>query len=80
MAKLTLNADPEVIEMAKRIARERGTSVSAIISELIRSIAAPAGEVELPPKTRRAAGLVKLPEGVSDRKLIEDAIQARHGR
>ena len=32
MAKLTLNADREVIEQAKRLAAERNTSVSAMFS------------------------------------------------
>jgi len=35
MAKLTLNADAEVIAQAKRIAAERGTSVSAFSDKAV---------------------------------------------
>jgi len=38
MAKLTLNADREVIEQAKRLAAERRTSVSALFSRFIRAL------------------------------------------
>ena len=39
MAKLTLNADPEVIKLAKHLAAEANTSVSALFSGFIRTLA-----------------------------------------
>jgi hypothetical protein len=36
MKKLTLSAEPDVVDMAKKLAAERGTSVSAMFSQFIR--------------------------------------------
>jgi len=82
MPKLTLSIDEEVIDQAKRIAEQRGTSVSAMFSQFVESVAANGdGErATLGPMTRRAIGLVKLPAGKSDRQLIEEALAARHGK
>jgi hypothetical protein len=61
MAKLTLNADREVIEQAKRLAAERNTSVSALFSRFIRVLAdgkdrhKPLGKL-----TCRASGVIDL--------------------
>lgn len=80
MRKLTLSAEPAVIEAAKKVARRRGTSVSAMFSEFVRSVASPQPPTKLPPKTRRASGLVRLPKGKTDRQLIEEAMAERHLR
>jgi hypothetical protein len=61
MRKLTLSAEPAVIEAAKKVAR-------------------PQPSTKLPPKTRRASGLVRLPKGKTDRQLIEEAMAERHLR
>ena len=63
MAKLTLNADAEVVEQAKRLAAERGTSVSALFARLIRALANGQDQAEpLGRLTRRATGVIDLPE------------------
>lgn len=82
MPKLTLSADKDVIERAKRIARERGTSVSTMFSQFVRSMAQePRERGRRPgPLTRKAIGLVSLPEGKTDRELIEEALAERYGR
>ena len=36
LSKLTLSADQDLIEQAKKLAAEEGTSVSAIFSRLLR--------------------------------------------
>ena len=64
MAKLTLNADPEVIAQAKRLARESGTSVSSIFERIIRLLARRRGRGErLGRLTRQASGVIALPHG-----------------
>ncbi len=80
MSKLTLNAAPEVIDLAKKIAALNGTSVSDLFSQLIRSLDASGKPSKLAPLTRRASGIVRLPRGKSDRKLIEQALAERYGR
>lgn len=82
MPKLTLNAEPDVIEKAKKMAHERGTSVSALFSQFVRSASKPddASRPTLGPITRRAAGIAKLSSDKPYRELIEKAIRDKHGR
>jgi hypothetical protein len=83
MAKLTLSAGRDVIEKAKRLAEERGTSVSALFSRYIESIddsgsRRPPGKMA--PVTRRLRGLARVSPERSDRELFEDALLEKHGR
>jgi hypothetical protein len=48
-SRLTVTLDPEVIRIAKVVARVRGTNVSALIEELLRHAAAESSPK--PPKT-----------------------------
>ncbi len=80
MPKLTLSADREVIRQAKKLARENRTSISAMFARFIR-LAAIRGKVEeqLGPITRRATGLGRLPEGKTDREVLEEALMEKYG-
>ena len=81
MKKLTLSMDEETIEQAKRLAAEQGTSVSAMLSRLVRAMALKPGEkTKIGPITRRATGLVKLPSGKTDRVLLEQALADNYER
>lgn len=80
MKKLTLTAEPEVIDMAKKLAEARGTSVSAMFSQLIRAMADKrlrrsdrTGAI-----TRRLTGIAKPPRSKSDRQIMEDALLRRY--
>ncbi len=80
MKKLTLNAEPEVIEQARRLAKAQGTSVSSLFARIVRFLAQQEGD--RPPigrLTRSASGLVKLPPGKSDREVLEDALIDKYG-
>lgn len=80
MTKLTLSVDKDVIAMAKQLAQERGTSVSAMFSEMILSTTkhSERDSPRIGPLTSRATGLVSLPEDKTDRELIEEALAERH--
>ena len=80
-AKLTLSAEKPLIEDAKRMAGERNTSVSAMFSRFLRAMKVVSSDAPpaLGPITRRASGMVRLPDGRSDRKLMEEALSERHG-
>jgi hypothetical protein len=82
MPKLTLNADREVIEQAKRLASENGTSVSAMFSQFVRAMSGRSVSPRPPlgPITRRVAGIAPLPADRPYRAMIEQAIVERHGR
>ena len=80
MAKLTLSADKELIRQAKKLAAENGTSVSALFANLLRAMGRTSGVQEPPaPLTRRATGLIRLPSGAGDERLLEDALAAKYG-
>ena len=73
MKKLTLRVEEDVIDAAKRYAKEHGTSVSSLFSRFVLSLTAdhPAQRHSLPRNSlcRKATGLISLPEGVSDEQL-----------
>ncbi|HEX2973359.1 MAG TPA: DUF6364 family protein, partial [Tepidisphaeraceae bacterium] len=71
--KLTLSADKQIVERAKRIAAARGTSLSAMVNRFLDAISRPAEGSDLGPITRRASGLIKLPTGASLSDLLTAA-------
>jgi hypothetical protein len=61
MTKLTLSVDQRVVERAKRYAAARGTSVSRMVETYLDAVARlnDTRREELPPITRRLAGILK---------------------
>ena len=79
MTKLTLSADRELIREAKRLAAQEGTSLSGLFSRMLRSMArARAAHEAFGPLTRKATGLVRLPDEAQDEQLLEDALARKH--
>lgn len=81
MPKLTLSADKDVIELAKRLAEERGTSVSAMFRQFVEASARLSEDQSdvmrrqpIGPITRSVRGLGKVSPEKSDRELYEEAI------
>lgn len=64
-AKLTLSVNPALIRDAKRLAAERGTSVSAMFARLLTAMqqVRRTDPSALAPLTRKVSGLVSLPKG-----------------
>jgi hypothetical protein len=80
MTKLTLSADRDLVEEAKKLAEEEGTSLSALFSRLLRAMTAGRTSQEpVAPLTRKATGLVRLPRAESDELLLEDALARKYG-
>ena len=79
--KLTLSAEKPLIRDAKRLAGERHTSVSAMFARFVTAMTTRTEtKAALGPITRRASGMVRLPKGRSDRRLLEDALHDRYGK
>jgi hypothetical protein len=80
MTKLTLSIDKTVIEKAKQLAEANQTSVSAMFSQFVQSMA---GRHTRPgkigPLTRKATGMLKLPPGKDYRDLLTEALQDKYG-
>jgi len=80
--KLTLSMDESVIERAKKAARARKTSVSAMLAGVVSGLDAlehPPGPDFIGPLTRAATGLVESSPGSSDVDLLSDALWERYG-
>lgn len=79
--KLTLSAEKELVAEAKRIARQKNTSVSALFTQYIKEISDLQRSKGVPgPITSKASGMISLPEGESGKKLLEDAIWEKYQR
>ena len=79
MSKLTLYADTKVIRRAKKWASERNTSLSAVVGRFLRAVTAPTDVADLPPITKKASGMVKIPDR-SKADLISDALEEKYLR
>jgi len=80
ITKLTLSADKELIQEAKKLAAENGTSVSALFARLLRAMTHAGGSQEGPgPLTRKATGLIRLPRSVGDEQLLGEALTDKYG-
>lgn len=80
MKKLTLSMKEEAIQAAKQLARQRGTSVSAMVSDYVMSATQVRRKpFKIGPITRKATGLVRLPSDKSDRELITEALMEKYG-
>lgn len=81
MPKLTLSTEKDVIETAKLLADQRGTSVSAMFSQFIKAVSgAGRSRRTVAPITRRLRGLAKVSSKKTDRELFEAAILAKGRR
>jgi Family of unknown function (DUF6364) len=79
VTKLTLSADEEIVKRAKRLAKEQGTSVSALFERFVRGATEEPKKRKIGPLTRKATGLAKLPKGKSDREILEEALMEKYG-
>jgi hypothetical protein len=81
MTKLTLSVDKDLVEEAKKLARDEGTSLSSLFRSFLNGAVRGRKKGEGPgPVTRRATGLVRLPSGKNDRELLEEALVTRYAR
>ena len=75
--KLTLSLEPALIDRAKKEARRRGTSLSAMVADYFRGMAArPGGGEALPPLTRSLFGSLKGKK--ADRDVYRRHLEAKY--
>jgi hypothetical protein len=80
LTKLTLSMETHVIAKAKRLAKARGLSVSAMFREFVASLETRTTTARrIGPLTRQARGLAKIPADKTDRQLIEQALKEKFG-
>ena len=59
MSKLTLSVDDQVVQRAKRYAKERGTSVSELVQSYLDAVSRPLKAIEDPPVLREIRGILR---------------------
>jgi len=80
MAKLTLTVKETVAAQAKKLAKANNTTVSAMFSRFIESLAAMEGQpAKLGPLTRRLSGVAKLPPDKGYKDLLAGALAKKYG-
>lgn len=81
MPKLTLHIQDELISVAKNEATERKTSVSKLVSDFFRALAAedsPNSSLKLPPITASLVGCLEHISDQSDREDYRDHLESKH--
>ena len=78
--KLTLSAEADLVAAAKRLAKSRRMSVSAMFARVIHALerAGAADQSDLGPITRQASGLVTQRSDRSDRELLEETLEEKY--
>jgi|SRR5665213_3128410 len=69
--KLTLSLDPAVIARAKRYAKQRGVSVSAMVETYLAAVSQPADAAKAPQVRRRLQGILKGADPADYRRHLE---------
>jgi hypothetical protein len=69
--KLTLSLDPAVITRAKRYAKQRGVSVSAMVETYLAAVSQPVGAAKAPQVRSRLQGVLKGADSVDYRRHLE---------
>ena len=85
-SNLSLSLDSSIIEKARRIAKHRGTSVSAMVSDYLASLREDGAELDedvLPPLTRRVLEIGKKakqhPDDWDYRDELTEELEKRFG-
>lgn len=80
MTKLTLSVDEAIVDQAKQIAKKNGTSVSAMFSRFIQTMAAGRRTGIRPgPIAQEASGLIQLPPDKDYKELLTEALMEKYG-
>lgn len=80
--KLTLTIEKEVIEIAKKYAKEKGQSLSEMVENYFKFVAAKRMKIEekeLSPKVRKLKGIIKTDENVDYKKILTEELSKKYG-
>ena len=66
------------VKIPKKIAAQNDTSVSALFSQYITSLAEPGEKPQLTPQVKKASGMVKLDDSKTDKELLAVALKGKY--
>jgi Family of unknown function (DUF6364) len=82
--KLTLSIDDRVIESAKKYASGKGTSLSGIVENYLKSITTKTTKdrtgKDIPQVIQKLRGSLKLPKNTEYKKELENALAKKYAR
>lgn len=80
--KLTLTLEKEVIEVAKKYAKEKGHSLSELVENYFKLLTKDSKTemVELSPKVKSLKGILKVDENFDYKEILEEEIIKKHGQ
>jgi hypothetical protein len=76
--KLTLKLDSAIIEMAKKYAAEKGTSISRIVQDYFEALINPDRSEEITPLVKKMTGIAKVPEDLDTKKSYREYINKKY--
>ncbi len=79
--KLTLTLEKEVIEIAKKYAKQKGQSLSELVENYFKLLTKDSERemVELSPKIKSLRGILKVEKNFDYKKVLEEEIIKKHG-
>lgn len=77
--KLTLTIDDAVVDSAKKYARTKGRSLSAVVENYLKTIsAAETNDTEISPRVLKLKGVIKLPDNFDYKSELGNALAQKY--
>lgn len=80
--KLTLTIEKEVIEIAKKYAKEKGQSLSEMVENYFKFVTAKRIKVkegQLSPKIRKLRGIIKADNNLDYKQILTEELSKKYG-
>lgn len=80
--KLTLTIEKEVIEIAKKYAKERGQSLSEMVENYFKFVTTDSIKIkenQLSPRVRKLRGIIKTDENLDYKQLLTEELSKKYG-
>ncbi|MFT4523032.1 MAG: hypothetical protein ACI8ZN_001984 [Bacteroidia bacterium] len=80
--KLTLTIEKEVIEIAKKYAKEKGQSLSEMVENYFKFVTVDRMQIKenkLSPKVRKLRGIIKAEEDIDYKKILTEELSEKYG-
>ena len=84
MSQFTINLDDKLLQDAREYARRQGQELDALVAQLLQTTVQPLANLPAPtrplsPRIQRLFGAVQVPADFDYKKVLDEAIQERHG-
>lgn len=80
--KLTLTIEKEVIEIAKKYAKEKGQSLSELVENYFKFVAVERiqiNEKQLSPKVQKLRGIIKANDNLEYKQILTEELSKKYG-